>query len=127
MIKLTVNDIMFLHEKIIDKTGGIRGIRDIGLLEMAVSSPFASFGGEDLYKTVEEKANQLCNSLIRNHPFLDGNKRIGILAMLVFLDLNGEKLNITNEKIVLLGLGIAKGNGKNIKNKNLIHRKGEEK
>ena len=47
MIKLTVNDIMLLHEKIIDKTGGIRGIRDVGLLEMAVSSPFASFGGED--------------------------------------------------------------------------------
>ena len=106
MIKLTVNDIILLHEKIIDKTGGIRGIRDIGLLELAVSSPFASFGGEDLYKTIEEKGQQLCNSLIRNHPFLDGNKRIGILAMLVFLDLNGKKLNIA----VSLGLGIAKGN-----------------
>ena len=110
MLKLTVDDIIILHEKIIDKTGGIRGIRDIGLLEMAVNSPFASFGGEDLYKTVEEKAEQLCNSLIRSHPFLDGNKRIGILAMLVFLDLNGKKLNITNEEIVSLGLGIAKGN-----------------
>ena len=92
MIKLTIDDIMLLHEKIIDKTGGIRGIRDVGLLEMAVSSPFVSFDGEDLYKTVEEKAEQLCNSLIRNHPFLDGNKRIGILAMLVFLDLNGKKI-----------------------------------
>ena len=115
MISLTVSDIMLLHEKIIDKTGGIRGIRDIrdiGLLEMAVSSPFASFGGEDLYKTLEEKAKQLCNSLIRNHPFLDGNKRIGALAMSVFLDLNGKKLNITNEEIVSLGLEIAKGNEK---------------
>ena len=110
MIKLTVNDIMLLHEKIIDKTGGIRGIRDIGLLEMAASSPFASFGREDLYKTVEEKAEQLCNSLIRNHPFLDGNKRIGILAMLVFLDLNGKKFNTTNEEIISLGLNVAKGN-----------------
>lgn len=55
MIKLTVNDIILLHEKIIDKTGSIRGIRDIGFLELAVSSPFASFGGEDLYKTIEEK------------------------------------------------------------------------
>ena len=110
MIKLTVNDIMFLHEKIIDKTGGIRGIRDVGLLEMAVNSPFASFDGEDLYKTLEEKAKQLCISLIRNHPFLDGNKRIGILAMLVFLDLNRKKLNTTNEEIISLGLGIAKGN-----------------
>ena len=109
MIKLTVDDIMLLHEKIIDKTGGIRGIRDIGLLEMAVNSPFSSFGGEDLYKTVEEKAEQLCNSLIRNHPFLDGNKRIGILAMLVFLDLNGKRLNITNEEIISLGLNTAKG------------------
>ena len=110
MIRLTVSDIMLLHEKIIDKTGGIRGIRDVGLLELAVNSPFASFGGEDLYKTVEEKGQQLCNSLIRSHPFLDGNKRIGILSMLVFFDLNGKKLNITNEEIVLLGLRIAKGN-----------------
>ena len=109
MIKLTVNDIIFLHEKIIDKTGGIRGVRDVGLLEMAVNSPFVSFDGEDLYKTLEEKAKQLCNSLIRNHPFLDGNKRIGILAMLVFLDLNGKRLNITNEEIISLGLNAAKG------------------
>ena len=110
MIKLTADNIMLLHEKVIDKIGGIRGIRDIGLLEMAVNSPFASFGGEDLYKTVEEKGQQLCNSLIRNHLFLDDNKRIGILTMLVFFDLNGKKLNITNEEIISLGLGIAKGN-----------------
>ena len=109
MIRLTVSDIMLLHEKIIDKTGGIR---DVGLLEMAVNSPFVSFGGEDLYKTVEEKGQQLCNSLIRNHPFLDGNKRVGLLTMLVFLDLNDKKLNITNKEIVSLGLGIAKGNEK---------------
>lgn len=109
MIKLTVNDIMLLHEKIIDKTGGIREIRDVGLLEMAVNSPYISFDGEDLYKTVEEKGQQLCNSLIRNHPFLDGNKRIGILAMLVFLELNGKRLNITNEEIISLGLNTAEG------------------
>lgn len=112
MIKLSIEDIIFLHEKIIDKTGGIRGIRDIGLLETAINSPFISFGGEDLYKTLDDKANQLCNSLIRNHPFLDGNKRIGILAMLVFLDLNNKKKKITNEEIVELGLRIAKGNEK---------------
>ena len=110
MIKLTIDDIILLHKKIIDKTGGIRGIRDIGLLEMAVNSPFSSFGGEDLYRTIEEKAKHLCNSLIRNHPFLDGNKRIGILAMLIFLDLNEKKLDTTNEEIISLGLGIAKGN-----------------
>lgn len=113
MIKLTIDDIIFLHKKIIDKTGGIRGIRDKGLLEMAINSPYVSFSGEDLYLGIDEKAKQLCNSLIRNHPFLDGNKRIGILAMLVFLDINGKKLNITNEEIINLGLGIAKGNGKN--------------
>ena len=108
MIRLTVNNVMLLHEKIIDKTGGMRGMRDVGLLELAVNSPFVSFDGEDLYKTLEEKAKQLCNSLIRNHPFLDGNKRIGILAMLVFLDLNGKRLNITNEEIISLGLNTAK-------------------
>lgn len=112
MIKLTVDDVIFLHKKIIDKTGGIRGIRDIGLLEMALNSPFASFGGEELYKSLDDKARQLCNSLIRNHPFLDGNKRIGILVMLIFLHLNGEKLDITNEEIVALGIYIAKGNEK---------------
>ena len=109
MIRLIINDIVFLHDKIIDKTGGIRGIRDTGLLEMAVSSPFASFGGEDLYKTVEKKGQQLCNYLIRNHPFLDGNKRIAILTTLVFLALNGKRLNITNEEIISLGLNTAKG------------------
>lgn len=110
MIKLNINDVIFLHKKVIDKTGGIKEIRDIGLLEMAVSSPFVSFGGKDLYKTLEEKGQQLCNSLIRNHPFLDGNKRVGIISMLIFLDLNNKKLNITNEEIVSLGLRIAKGN-----------------
>lgn len=112
MKKLTTEDILLLHEKIINKTGGIRGLRDITLLETAINSPFASFDGEDLYKTLNDKANQLCSSLIRNHPFLDGNKRIGILAMLVFLDLNGQKLKITNKEIVDLGLSIAKGNEK---------------
>ena len=110
--KLTMEDIIFLHEKIIDKTGGIRGIRDISILEGALNSPFASFGGEDLYKSIKDKADQLCNSLIRNHPFLDGNKRIGILAMLVFLEINGEKIDITNEDIITLGLETAKGNEK---------------
>lgn len=112
IIKLTKEDIICLHEKIIDKTGGIRGLRDIGLLENAINSPFSTFGGEDLYQDLEAKGKQLCNSLIRNHPFLDGNKRIGILAMLVFLDMNGKKLEITNEKIVEIGLNIAKGNEK---------------
>ena len=112
MIRLTVNDIILLHEKIINKTGGIKGIRDIGLLENAINSPFITFGGEDLYQDLEAKGKQLCNSLIRNHPFLDGNKRIGILAMLVFLDINGKKLEITNEEIIKLGLNIAKGNEK---------------
>lgn len=110
MIKLNVEDIMLLHEKIIDKTGGIRGIRDVGLLEMAVNSPFSSFAGEDLYKTLEEKAEQLCNSLIRGHPFLDGNKRIGVLAMLIFMNLNKKELHFTNEEIVTFALKIAKGN-----------------
>lgn len=112
MIKLTNENIKILHKKIIDKTGGIQGIRDESLLDSAINSPFISFGGEDLYKSLDEKATQLCNSLIRNHPFLDGNKRIGILAMLVFLHLNGKKSDITNEEIVNLGLNIAKGNEK---------------
>jgi len=88
MIFLSVDQIISLHTHLISETGGINGIRDKGLLESAVHTPFQSFGGTDAYPSLQQKAARLCYGLIRNHAFLDGNKRIGVHAMLVFLSLN---------------------------------------
>ena len=82
---ILVEDVIKLHNKSIDDFGGARGIRDSGLLESALARPFQTFGGEDLYPTVFEKAAALAESLIINHPFIDGNKRTGILTMVTFL------------------------------------------
>ena len=82
---IDIADILLLHEKSIDDFGGSHGIRDIGLLEAALARPFQTFGGADLYPTIIEKAAALGESLIKNHPFVDGNKRTGLLAMLSFL------------------------------------------
>lgn len=109
MKHLSKEQIMCLHSMAIKKTGGLDGIRDEGLLESALSSPFQSFDGEELYPSVQFKAARLGFSIIKNHPFLDGNKRIGILVMMVFLDINGIELECSDEDIIDLGLGIASG------------------
>ncbi len=85
---ILVADILALHQKSIIDFGGSPGIRDIGLLESAIARPFQTFGGEDLYPTIFEKAAALAESLIVNHPFVDGNKRTGMLAMSGFLIVN---------------------------------------
>jgi death on curing protein len=82
---IALADILLLYEKSINDFGGLHGIRDTGLLEAAIARPFQTFGGTDLYPTVMEKAAALGESLIKNHPFVDGNKRTGVLAMLSFL------------------------------------------
>jgi death-on-curing protein len=100
---------MHLHSLAIKNTGGLDGIRDEGLLDSALNSPFQSFAGEELYPSIQSKAARLGFSIINNHPFLDGNKRIGILAMMVFLDINGIELVCGDEDIIDLGLGVASG------------------
>lgn len=109
MILLNKEQIKYLHGKLIQETGGIGGIRDEGLLESALSVPFQSFGGEELYPSVPRKAARLCYGLIKNHVFLDGNKRIGIYVMLVFLEMNGIEVECSDEELIALGLGIAAG------------------
>lgn len=98
-----------LHSMMIKQTGGIDGIRDEGLLDMALNSPYQTFDGNELYPSLQGKAARLCYNLISNHPFIDGNKRIGVLVMLVFLDINQIIINCSNEEIIDLGLGIASG------------------
>lgn len=106
---LEKNQIKELHRLIAEATGGDSGIRDEGLLESALYSAFASFGGEEMYPTVEEKAARLGYSLISNHAFLDGNKRIGLLCALVFLSLNGKHLKAENKELSDIALAVAAG------------------
>ena len=109
MKRLTKTQMLKMHSLLIQETGGSGGIRDEGLLDSALNLPFQSFDGEDIYKTIQAKAARLGFSLINNHPFADGNKRIGILAMLVFLEMNGIEIICTDEELVELGLGVADG------------------
>ena len=109
MILLNREQIQYLHSKLINATGGIDGIRDEGLLDSALQTPFQAFGGEELYPSVPQKAARLCYGFIQNHAFCDGNKRIGVYAMLVFLELNGIEIDCVDEELVSLGLGVASG------------------
>jgi len=90
---LTIGEIVFLQRSILERTGGLGGIRDLGALESAAAQPRATFGGVDLHVSVSEKAAALCFSIVCNHPFLDGNKRVGHAALETFLVLNGFELD----------------------------------
>ncbi|MBI4769696.1 MAG: type II toxin-antitoxin system death-on-curing family toxin [Chloroflexi bacterium] len=96
---LTAEQILFIHARLIEETGGSHGVRDVGLLESAVARPQASFGGDDLYPDLFAKSAALMDSLVRNHPFLDGNKRTAIAAAALFLRLNGARLNASNAEL----------------------------
>lgn len=107
MIKLTKEQILLLHFELIKATGGSDGIRDTGLLESALESPFQSYGGEELYPSIQAKAARLCYGLVKNHAMIDGNKRIGCHAMLVFLEINGYELSYTQKELSDLILDVA--------------------
>ena len=109
MILLTVDEIIKLHSLLCAKTGGADGLRDRGLLESAVYSAESSFGETEIYPTLFEKCARLCYALTSNHPFADGNKRIGILVMLTILRLNGAGLKFTQEELITLSLSLASG------------------
>lgn len=84
-------------------------MRDIGALESAIYHAFASFDGKDLYPSIEKKAARQAFAIIRSHPFVDGNKRVGLLVMLVFLELNGVELRFTQDELIELGFSTAAG------------------
>ena len=109
MIRLTKEQVLMLHRQLIESTGGCDGIRDDGLLDSALESPFQSFSGKELYPSIQTKAARLCYGLIRNHAMLDGNKRIGAHTMLVFLAVNGYELKYTQTELVDLILDVADG------------------
>ncbi len=101
---LTLGEVLELHQRVIKQSGGAVGIRDVNALEAALAQPRMTFGGEELYPTLVEKAAVLGFSLIQNHPFVDGNKRTGHAAMETFLVLNGLEIDATvaeQEQIIL--------------------------
>lgn len=103
---LTLKEALELHRRVIEQSGGSAGMRDIGLLESALAQPLMTFGGEDLYPTLTEKSAALCFSIVKNHPFLDGNKRVGHAVMETFLILNGHEIEAlpTEQEEVILSL-----------------------
>ena len=109
MKTLSKNQVTALHSALIREFGGIDGIRDEGLLESALAAPFQTFGGEPVYPSLQAKAAQLGFGLIRNHPFVDGNKRIGAHTMLVFLAVNGIELRYEQQELIDIVLSVAAG------------------
>lgn len=109
MKKLSVNDIIKQHSKLIKITGGLDGVRDENMLENSVMNCYQTFDSTELYPTVVEKASRLAYSLCHNHPFIDGNKRIAILSYMLMLNLNGLTIKATQNELIELGLSMANG------------------
>lgn len=99
IIYLTLEQMLLIHEDQVVRYGGSSGLRNLPLLESAIFRPQSSFGGDDLYRTVFHKAAALMHSIILNHAFVDGNKRTGTASMLVFLELNGYRLYVSQKKL----------------------------
>ena len=109
MIRLSKPQILLLHEQLVAETGGSSGLRDEGMLDSALNTPFQTFAGKDVYPSLQQKAARLCFGLVKNHPFVDGNKRIGAHVMLVFLALNGIELQHTQAELSEVILQLAAG------------------
>ena len=110
MTILSKEQIISLHAQLIKETGGVGGLRDEGLLDSALNAPFQSFGSVEPFPSIQQKAARLGYGLIMNHPFIDGNKRIGAHVMLVFLALNGIELEYTQDELASEILSVASNN-----------------
>lgn len=110
ILYLSVEQVEELHRTQIEHYGGSAGCRDAGAIEAAVARPAMTFGGEDLYPDVAAKAAALMHSLVSNHPFVDGNKRVGAHAALVFIELNDWTANITPQELEDITMEVARGN-----------------
>lgn len=106
---LTAAQVLFIHDRLIAETGGSAGVRDLGLLAAAVARPQATFDGADLYPDLFTKAAAFMASLVNNHPFVDGNKRVGITAVGLFLRRNGYRLTATNAALEAFTMQVAQG------------------
>lgn len=109
MKRLSKRQILAMHRALAEETGGSYGVRDEGLLDSALAQPFQTFGGKELYPSVEEKAARLAFGIAKNHPLADGNKRLAAHAALVFLAVNGMWLRYTQQELSDLFWGVADG------------------
>ena len=109
MIRISKEKAIELHRLMAESTGGSLGVRDEGLLESALEAAFAGFGDQEFYPSVEEKGGRIGYALISNHAFVDGNKRIGVYVMLTFLEVNGIRIDCSDEELVEVGLSVADG------------------
>lgn len=109
MIKFSADKVKLIHQLIAQETGGDPGMRDEGLLDASIEGIFQTYDGVELYPSKEAKGARLGYNLISNHPFVDGNKRIGMHIMLVFLEINGIHISATNKDVADAGLGVASG------------------
>lgn len=105
----TAEDVLLLHRKLIERTGGAEGVRDLGLIESALARAEASFGGVEAHPSLEDKAAAVGCGLMQNHGFVDGNKRVGVTVLLLILRRNGVTLHYTQDELVQLGLSVAQG------------------
>ena len=112
MIRFSKDKVLLLHRLLAEATGGSIGVRDEGLLDSALESVFAGFGDQEFYPSKEEKGARLGYTLISNHAFVDGNKRIGVYVMLSFLEMNGIRIQCTDDELVSVGLSVADGSMK---------------
>lgn len=106
---ISLDEVIWLHERVIARSGGGAGIRDRGSLDACLNQPRMTFGGQDLYPSLPDKAAALAFSLVRNHPFVDGNKRIGFASLEVFLKRNGHELEIEVDDGEVTFLALAAG------------------
>lgn len=106
---LTREQVIKLHQALIETSGGSSGIRDVGMLDSALKTPLQTFDENELFPSVLDKAARLAFGLIKNHPFTDGNKRIGAHVMLIFLALNNIMLSYKDEELIDIILKVASG------------------
>lgn len=107
---LTCDEVLEIHQNQISNYGGSKGIRNQDLLQSALAQPEATYGGKFLHETIFDMAAAYCFHLIQNHPFIDGNKRVGLVSALVFLELNGFEVSVDEQKMEEFVLDIASGN-----------------
>jgi len=106
---LDIENILLFHKKIVGKTGGSDGVRDLALIESALNRGLMKFDGQELYESTEMKISVISHGLIRNHGFIDGNKRIGMAVMILLLKLNNIVIRYSQQELIDLGLGVAEG------------------
>jgi death-on-curing protein len=109
MKSIDIDNVLLFHKKIVEKTGGSEEIRDLGLIESGLNRGYATFDGIDLYKEIEEKISAITYGLVKNHGFVDGNKRIGISVMVLLLKLNSVHIKYSQQELIELGLKVADG------------------